>query len=130
MTGTSTTTTAGRRPAEAPFLPDSIGLGPGLLGVNPVGHRHSAHSLLWIVAFITVAWVAGLWTMETEPFGTIYPSAGLLTVLLAAFAAKDLKIIPDGLEKSPWPSASPRVRASPPSPLRSSSGSRWPWISA
>ncbi|WP_240615044.1 metal-dependent hydrolase [Arthrobacter ruber] len=66
------------------------------------GHRHGTHSLLGIVAFIAVAWVAGLWTMQTESFGTIYPGAGLLTMLLVAFAAKALKMIPDGLKKSPW----------------------------
>jgi membrane-bound metal-dependent hydrolase YbcI (DUF457 family) len=66
------------------------------------GHRHGTHSLIGIAGFIAVAWVAGLWTVETESFGTIYPGAGLLTVLLVAFAAKALKIIPDTMRKSPW----------------------------
>jgi membrane-bound metal-dependent hydrolase YbcI (DUF457 family) len=66
------------------------------------GHRHGTHSLLGILAFIATAWVAGLWTAGTEAFGTIYPGAGLLTVLLVSFAAKALKIIPDSLRKSPW----------------------------
>jgi membrane-bound metal-dependent hydrolase YbcI (DUF457 family) len=72
------------------------------IGAISGGHRHGTHSLLGIVAFVAVAWVAGLWTTETEQFGTIYPGAGLLAVLLVSFAAKALKIIPDGMRKSPW----------------------------
>lgn len=66
------------------------------------GHRHGTHSVAGIVAFVFIAWLAGLWTMQVEPFGTIYPGAGVLSVLLVAFAAKALKIIPDRMRKSPW----------------------------
>jgi membrane-bound metal-dependent hydrolase YbcI (DUF457 family) len=72
------------------------------IGAISGGHRHGTHSLLGIIAFVAVAWVAGLWTTETEQFGTIYPGAGLLAVLLVSFAAKALKIIPDDMRKSPW----------------------------
>jgi membrane-bound metal-dependent hydrolase YbcI (DUF457 family) len=72
------------------------------VGAISGGHRKGTHSLLGVVAFVAVAFVAGLWTMDTEEFGTIYPGAGLLTVLLVSFAAKALKIIPDRLRKSPW----------------------------
>ena len=51
---------------------------------------------------VLLAFVAGLWTTETAGFGTIYPGAGLLTILLVSFAAKALKIIPDRMRKSPW----------------------------
>ena len=66
------------------------------------GHRHGTHSVLGIIVFVAVAWLAGLWTIETDLFGTIYPGAGVLSVLLVAFAAKALKIIPDRMRKSPW----------------------------
>ncbi|MDQ0850666.1 uncharacterized membrane protein YoaK (UPF0700 family) [Arthrobacter sp. B3I9] len=39
--------------------------------------------------------------MQVEPFGTIDPGAGILSVLLVAFAAKALRIIPDRMRKSP-----------------------------
>lgn len=66
------------------------------------GHRHGTHSIIGIVAFVFIAWLAGLWTHNLEGFGTIYPGAGILSVLLVAFAAKALKIIPDSMRKSPW----------------------------
>lgn len=66
------------------------------------GHRHGTHSVVGIVAFVFIAWLAGLWTYDLENFGTIYPGAGILSVLLVAFAAKALKIIPDRMRKSPW----------------------------
>ncbi|MCC3292990.1 metal-dependent hydrolase [Arthrobacter sp. zg-Y1110] len=66
------------------------------------GHRHGTHSIIGIIVFVAVAWVAGLWTIETDWFGTIFPGAGILSVLLVSFAAKALKIIPDRMRKSPW----------------------------
>jgi len=66
------------------------------------GHRHGTHSVAGIAAFVFVAWLAGLWTYNLAGFGTIYPGAGILSVLLVAFAAKALKIIPDKMRKSPW----------------------------
>ena len=72
------------------------------VGAIAGGHRRGTHSLLGVAAFVAVAFVAGLWTVETVDFGTVYPGAGLLTVLLVSFAAKALKIIPDRMRKSPW----------------------------
>lgn len=73
-------------------------------GVGKVagGHRHGTHSIIGIVAFVAVAWLAGLWTITTEHFGTVNIGAGILSVLLVAFAAKALKIIPDAMRKAPW----------------------------
>ena len=132
---------------KAPFLPDHMVIGMGLLDVSPVGvvtgalvtagaamlpdadhhnatiahslpplsnamcagigkvsggHRHGTHSVVGIVVFVFIAWLAGLWTYDFSGFGTIYPGAGILSVLLVAFAAKALKIIPDRMRKSPW----------------------------
>jgi membrane-bound metal-dependent hydrolase YbcI (DUF457 family) len=72
------------------------------VGAISGGHRHGTHSILGIAVFVAIAWLAGLWTMTVDLFGTIYPGAGILSVLLVAFAAKALKIIPDRLQKSPW----------------------------
>ncbi|WP_298252779.1 metal-dependent hydrolase [uncultured Arthrobacter sp.] len=72
------------------------------IGAISGGHRHGTHSIIGIVAFVSMAWVAGLWTLDTEAFGRVFPGAGLLAVLLVSFAAKALKIIPDRMRKSPW----------------------------
>ena len=72
------------------------------VGAISGGHRRGTHSLLGVAAFVAVAFVAGLWTVETADFGIIYPGAGLLTVLLVSFAAQALKIIPDRMRRPPW----------------------------
>ncbi|NKX53589.1 metal-dependent hydrolase [Arthrobacter sp. E918] len=74
------------------------------IGIGKVsgGHRRGTHSVLGILAFTAIAYVAGLWTVQVPPFGTVYPGAGVLCVLLVAFAAKVLKFIPDQLQKIPW----------------------------
>jgi membrane-bound metal-dependent hydrolase YbcI (DUF457 family) len=72
------------------------------VGAISGGHRRGTHSLLGVIAFVAVAFLAGLWTVETTQFGTVYPGAGLLTVLLVSFAAKALRIIPDRMRRSPW----------------------------
>ncbi|NKX55969.1 metal-dependent hydrolase [Arthrobacter mobilis] len=132
---------------NAPWLPDSLTLGMGLLDLSPMGiitgalvcagaalvpdadhhnatiahslpplsnvvcgaigkvsggHRHGTHSILGVIAFVAVAFVAGLWVIDTDAFGAVYAGAGILTVLLTAFAAKALKLMPDRLRKTPW----------------------------
>ncbi|ALE93302.1 hydrolase [Arthrobacter alpinus] len=66
------------------------------------GHRHGTHSVLGLAVFVAIAMLAGMWTVTVEPFGLIFPGAGILSVLLAAFAAKALKFIPDTMRKFPW----------------------------
>ncbi|ALE07393.1 hydrolase [Arthrobacter sp. ERGS1:01] len=66
------------------------------------GHRHGTHSVLGMAVFVGIALLAGMWTAQLAPFGTIYPGAGILSVLLGAFAAKALKFIPDTMRKFPW----------------------------
>lgn len=72
------------------------------IGAVSGGHRHGTHSIIGIAVFMAVAWAAGLIQMDTEWFGTIYPGAGVLAVLLVAFAAHALKILPKNLRKIPW----------------------------
>ena len=66
------------------------------------GHRNGTHSFIGIAVFTALAWVIGLWSVETERFGTIFPGAGLLAVLLVSFALKALKFIPDSMARLPW----------------------------
>ncbi|MEH0110573.1 metal-dependent hydrolase [Tersicoccus sp. MR15.9] len=66
------------------------------------GHRHGTHAIVGVIAFTVLAWLAGLWTIHTDAFGTVYPAAGALSVLLIAFAVKALQIIPDTVRKIPW----------------------------
>ena len=66
------------------------------------GHRHGTHSVLGLAVFVAIAALAGMWTMELPGFGTIFPGAGILSVLLASFAAKALKFIPDTMQNFPW----------------------------
>lgn len=66
------------------------------------GHRHGTHSLLGLAVFVLIAVLAGMWSIRLEHFGLIFPAAGLLTILLASFAAKVLRVIPDSMRKFPW----------------------------
>ncbi len=66
------------------------------------GHRHGTHSILGLAVFIAIAVLAGMWSMDGPGGNTIFPGAGILAVLLASFAAKALKIIPDTMRKFPW----------------------------
>ena len=58
------------------------------------GHRNGTHSVLGIVAFALVAWIADRWSMHTESLGVIYPGAAVLAVLLIFFAVKTMKFMP------------------------------------
>ena len=88
------------------------------------GHRHGTHSILGLAVFVTIAALAGMWRIELPNFGTIYPGAGILAVLLASFAAKALKIIPDTMRKFPWILGLAVGRLSRSLPRRNTIGSR------
>lgn len=72
----------------------------------PGGHRNGTHSLLGLAAFTVLAWLLSLLAMPTTT-GTVQLGAGLGTVLLASFATKALKFIPDRARKAPWMVAVP-----------------------
>lgn len=72
------------------------------LGRAMGGHRKGTHSLFGLVAAVVLSALVGMSTWETQRFGTVYPGAGLATVLLAAFAAKALRFIPDSMRRFPW----------------------------
>ncbi|GAA1661845.1 metal-dependent hydrolase [Citricoccus zhacaiensis] len=65
------------------------------------GHRNGTHSLLGLAAFTLIAWLLSLLAMPTTT-GTVQIGAGLGTVLLASFAVKALKFMPDRARKVPW----------------------------
>ena len=69
----------------------------------PGGHRNGTHSLLGIVFFGIVAWLAGLFTLpNVGPFENLGVGAGLLAIVLSAFAFKVLHFMPDRAKKAPW----------------------------
>jgi membrane-bound metal-dependent hydrolase YbcI (DUF457 family) len=72
------------------------------MGAVAGGHRHGTHSILGILAFTALAWFVGLWTYPVPGFGHVNVGSGALTVLLIAFAAKALRIIPDDMRRAPW----------------------------
>lgn len=72
------------------------------IGKMSGGHRHGTHSILGMAVFVAIAALAGMWTVELPGYGTVFPGAGLLAVLLAAFAGKVLKMIPETMRKFPW----------------------------
>lgn len=58
------------------------------------GHRNGTHSVLGVLGFAAVAWIADRWAMPTEAWGVIYPGAAVLAVLLISFAVKTMKFMP------------------------------------
>ena len=58
------------------------------------GHRNGTHSILGIVFFMLLAWLANGWDVHTAALGTGYPGAALFAVLLISFAVKSVKFIP------------------------------------
>ncbi|EMY34495.1 membrane-bound metal-dependent hydrolase [Arthrobacter crystallopoietes BAB-32] len=91
-----------RRATIAHSLPPVSNVVCTAVGRVAGGHRRGTHSILGAAGFVAIAWLAGLASVETERFGTVFPAAGLLCVLLVAFAAKALRFIPDRLKKTPW----------------------------
>ncbi|GIJ00250.1 LexA-binding, inner membrane-associated putative hydrolase [Sediminihabitans luteus] len=74
------------------------------IGAISGGHRNGTHSILGVVVFTAIAWLAGTWTVQTEAFGEIGVGAGIMTILLAAFALKALKLTRNG-KFGPWVSS-------------------------
>lgn len=55
------------------------------------GHRHGTHSILGIIAFTLLTWVASFFTITVEG-RTVAIGAGLIVVPLVAFAMKGLRV--------------------------------------
>ncbi len=54
------------------------------------GHRNGTHSVLGIAVLTAIAWGAGQVTVSAGPLGELALGAGILSVLLVAFAARAL----------------------------------------
>lgn len=65
------------------------------------GHRNGTHSLLGLAAFTLLAWLLSTVALPTT-LGLLPVGAGLGTVLLASFAVKALKFMPDRAQRIPW----------------------------
>lgn len=67
------------------------------------GHRNGTHSVLGILFFGIVAWLAGLLTIPNAgPLNNLGIGAGLLALVLSAFAFKVLRFMPARARKAPW----------------------------
>lgn len=66
------------------------------------GHRNGTHGLLAIPVAVVVSVAAGLVGLETVTFGRVALGAGVLSLLLVAYAAKALKVTNDGSWVRSW----------------------------
>lgn len=57
------------------------------------GHRNGTHSVLGVAVAVGVAWAAGKVTVQTEALGSLAVGAGVLSLLLVAFAARALRLV-------------------------------------
>lgn len=73
-----------------------------IIGKASGGHRHGTHSILGLAFFTLLAVLASQFTLEGGPTGTIDAGAGIFSVMMVAFAAKVLRIIPDSMRRTPW----------------------------
>lgn len=67
------------------------------------GHRHGTHSIVGTLFFGIVAWLASFLVIQDVGwFGDLNIGAGLMAVILAAFAFKVLRFMPDTARRAPW----------------------------
>lgn len=67
------------------------------------GHRNGTHSIIGIVFFGLVAWLASFFVIkDVGVLGDLNIGAGLIAVILSAFAFKVLRFMPDRARKTPW----------------------------
>lgn len=67
------------------------------------GHRNGTHSILGVLFFAVVAWLAGFFAIEdVGVLGDLNIGAGLIAVILSAFAFKVLRFMPKRARKVPW----------------------------
>lgn len=67
------------------------------------GHRNGTHSILGVLFFAVVAWLAGFFVIkDVGVLGDLNIGAGLIAVFLSAFAFKVLRFMPSRARKIPW----------------------------
>lgn len=70
-------------PPVSEWVCDAVGAVAG-------GHRNGTHSVLGVAVLVGVAWAAGQVTVTTDALGELAVGAGVLSLLLVAFAARAL----------------------------------------
>ncbi|HAY42359.1 MAG TPA: hydrolase [Micrococcaceae bacterium] len=75
-------------------LPPISNIVTRVIGKVAGGHRNGTHSILGILFFIFIAWLADSWSMEVDQLGVVYPGAALFAILLISFAVKSVKFMP------------------------------------
>lgn len=73
-----------------------------MVGKTAGGHRHGTHSILGALVFWGIAYLLGLWTVESSTFGTVSIGAGIMSVLLVAFCLITFKIVSTKAKIAPW----------------------------
>lgn len=67
------------------------------------GHRRGTHSIAGVFFFGVVAWLASLLVIpDVATWGDLNIGAGLMAIILSAFAFKALHFMPDAARKTPW----------------------------
>lgn len=67
------------------------------------GHRHGTHSIVGVLFFGIVAWLASFLVIKDVGFlGDLNIGAGLLVIILSAFAFKVLRFMPGEARRAPW----------------------------
>src|SRR5699024_8522396 len=67
------------------------------------GHRNGTHSIVWMLFFGIVAWLASFFVIEnTAWFGDLRVGGGLMAIILAACAFHVLRFMPGSARKAPW----------------------------
>ncbi len=64
-----------------------------LVGRLAGGHRNGTHSVLGVAVLVGIAWAAGKVTVTTDALGDLAVGAGVLSLLLVAFAARALGLV-------------------------------------
>lgn len=67
------------------------------------GHRRGTHSIVGVMFFGLVAWLASFLVInDVGALGDLNIGAGLIAVILSAFAFKVLHFMPDSARRAPW----------------------------
>ncbi len=67
------------------------------------GHRHGTHSVVGVLFFGVMAWLASFIVIkDVGRFGDLNIGAGLMAVILSAFAFKVLHFMPAAARRLPW----------------------------
>lgn len=67
------------------------------------GHRHGTHSIVGVLFFGIMSWLASFLVIKDVGWlGDLNIGAGLMAIVLSAFAFKVLRFMPDSARRAPW----------------------------